>query len=518
MNSLNSRRQRIKVALAAVAVPFLLLTSTPAAQAISGDISNTTIVAAEGDDWKYVPKDSDTCEAPSVSTPKEVSTDSAPSDASAYGDFLNEGSETNKVAQEIFDYFTQTRGTSGAFASGALANIYHESGFIPDRIEGAGILRFGMDRKTAPSGGPGGGLAQFTPYSKYTESEFWQKDGLEGWAVKNQMDYLWSAEFANKAVMMYVASTNPGYGAASYGRPANFTTIEDFLSTDDPRKAADSFMVGYERPAKFDAGRLDLAAEINAVFNKDSIKADKDKLGQQFSSSSADSGVEDVSGTEASSNSSSSNGSSDNCDTSSDSSGKKSGGAADGTGTHNYNSSGWGQAWRANDLPEDLEQYALQPEEFGIENLDCTNWVQFTNTHDPGLNNQCVALTKAFAGSYWKKPDGTKLTIPLCNGIECAANFASANGGKYSDVPTKGAIASIDPVAPYGHTYIVAHVFENEDILILEQNTPFSGGGIGTVCDWNWRVQSKESYTKDNARFYNPADQGFEPVNGSKSE
>ena len=43
------------------------------------------------------------------------------------------------------------------------------------------------------------------------------------------------------------------------------------------------------------------------------------------------------------------------------------------------------------------------------------------------------------------------------------------------------------------HTGIVCHVFENGDILIVEQNTPLSGVGGGHIDTWNYRVVNKQS-------------------------
>src|SRR5699024_1326066 len=107
-------------------------------------------------------------------------------------------------AEEIFDLLTGTYGASGEFAAGVLSNVKQESGFIPDRAEGIGELKFGMDNKNMPGGGgPGGGLFQFTPHTKYTNgkfgnethisgaskgSDYWGANGGDGWDIENQVD------------------------------------------------------------------------------------------------------------------------------------------------------------------------------------------------------------------------------------------------------------------------------------------------------------------------------------------
>lgn len=209
-----SQRQRFKTAVAAVAVPFLILTGAPAAHAVFE--SGSSSIVASSDDWKFVPKkESTTCkDLSSSSSQGSSSTDGAPATGVVQDAFMTEGTPEHEVAQEIFDYFVKDKGTSGAFAAGVLANVKQESGFVPDRAEGVGVLRFGMDTKSPPAGmsGGGGGLFQFTPYTKYTDTKFWGKDGKDGWTIRNQLDFLWSAEFENSMVMSFIRSPNPVYG------------------------------------------------------------------------------------------------------------------------------------------------------------------------------------------------------------------------------------------------------------------------------------------------------------------
>lgn len=118
--------------------------------------SSSSSIVASSDDWKFVPKkkkESTTCKDPySSSSHGSPSTDGAPANGVVQDAFMTEGTPEHEVAQEIFDYFVKDKGASGAFAAGVLANVKQESGFVPDRAEGVGILRFGMDTKSPPAG------------------------------------------------------------------------------------------------------------------------------------------------------------------------------------------------------------------------------------------------------------------------------------------------------------------------------------------------------------------------------
>lgn len=194
------------------------------------------------------------------------------------GDFLKEGTEANKVAKEVFKIFTEEYGFSGAAAAGILANIQGESGFIPDIGEGG--KRMGMnnrDGETYNTANPnqlgGGGLFQFTPYTKFSHSEYFGKIDKEGWGIANQIAFVWDSEFRNRQVESYMIGNS--YRTGKWN--PIFTSIEDFLSTDDPAKASAAFQVGYERPLHYHPEREEWAKQANEVFNKDNVKADPSK-------------------------------------------------------------------------------------------------------------------------------------------------------------------------------------------------------------------------------------------------
>ncbi|WP_169332544.1 phage tail tip lysozyme [Corynebacterium mastitidis] len=213
-------------------------------------------------------------------------------------DWLTPGTQAYDVAQEVYDFFTGEIGTSGAFAAGVLANINHESGgtFDPQISEGFG--RFPTPESTTPDkGGPGGGLYQFTPYEKYVQSPHFL---LGGWRATPESQYVWDSEFKTGAAFASLAVT-----PANYGQPQPFdrgftavtypwsNTGEDievrnkilldkdaWVTTDDPKKAAAAFQMGYERPAAYHTQREEWAIQANKVFNKDNYPGDEKKLAQ----------------------------------------------------------------------------------------------------------------------------------------------------------------------------------------------------------------------------------------------
>lgn len=262
------KRKWIKKCGIIITLMVLLLNNT--SYVVMGATRNTF------EDKTYYRK-KDKCKDLESESSSQTDSESEPSEpGAAQGDWLTKGSETYEYAQQVFDVFTKEYGTSGAFAAGAMGNIAMESGFYPDRSQGDGVIRFGMDSKTPPSNdGGGGGLVQFTPYSKFTESKWWAgRSGSQGWAVPNQIDALWGLEFSNRAVWLYAG--NP---ASSYGKPAQFSSLEEWLSTDDVIKACISFQIGYERPASYHPEREALAEAANKEFNKDNVQADPSKWG-----------------------------------------------------------------------------------------------------------------------------------------------------------------------------------------------------------------------------------------------
>lgn len=203
------------------------------------------------------------------------------------GDWLKEGTPQYEIAKQIYEYWTKEIGTSGAFAAGVVANVKQESNFVPNISEGGG--RFPNPMATEPThGGPGGGLYQFTPYSKYTGSPHF---GTGGWTVAPQSRFVWDSEFITGAVDAGMKNSPNLYGieapftrtftAVPQGQRGQAKVILDpnaLVTTDDPVKASKGFQVGYERPAQYHPEREKDAIAANKMFNKNNFRGDAAKL------------------------------------------------------------------------------------------------------------------------------------------------------------------------------------------------------------------------------------------------
>lgn len=451
---------------------------------------------ADDEDWNYQRKGKHDCDEDKEDKGKST----AETPAGVNGDWLTEGSDKYNVAKKAFETMTKEYGFSGAYAAGMLANIKGESDFQPDIGEGG--KRMGMNEKdgaTYNSANPGalggGGLFQFTPYTKFSHSEYWQKHNKsEGWAPENQIAYVWDSEFKNKQVQTYynhhASSGQIGGASDAVSRLGKFGSIEDALSTDDPAKAVVHFQIGYERPQTYHKEREEWAKQANAVFNKDNIKADSSKW--KFDGGS--SGQVD----EATKNAEKKE---DVCEVKT----SKAGWGDDGTGSHHYGNM---QGWKHDALPDDLKKYAIDPESLGMKFRSSEGW--------PNPGNQCAHFSESLFSLIWTKDGNTPAAVvrtPL--GKDEAYNHSSAYGGSVSKTPVKGAISGQPPNAdsPYaGHTYIVSHVFENGDILTLEQNSVgLSGANNSETCTWNYRIVSKSTYTKEGHTYYSPEKDGYKP-------
>lgn len=446
--------------------------------------SNVSKVFAAEEDWHYVKNKEDCGDNKSKESSGSLETPSG-----VAGDWLTEGTETYKVAKKIFDTFTKEYGTSGAFAAGVLANAFAESGFRPDVMEGG--VRVGMNTPDGPSynsANPGavggGGLFQFTPYTKFSHSKWWKgRSGSDGWAVENQVDAVWGLEFGNRAVEIYFSRTGKN----------DFNRVEDLISTENVELAQLYYQMSYERPEKPHPERAEWAKQANKVFNKDNIKADKSKW--KFDGASSD-------GKATASDDSKKQDDDDCLVKESD----KAGWGEDGTGT--YSQKG---AWKPNELPDELKKYAIDPESLGMKYGSPEGW--------PNPGDQCAHFSESMMALLWEKDGKTHPVVRSTYGKQEADNHASAFGGSVSNQPVKGAISgtssSIAPVA--GHTYIVSHRFANGDILIVEQNmTGKSGYAIGQPCTWDYRIVTKAEYEQEGAKFYSPEKEGWKPVSKVK--
>ena len=175
--------------------------------------------------------------------------------------------------------------------------------------------------------------------------------------------------------------------------------------------------------------------------------------------------------------------------------------APDGTGSHTQNiPQGFGLTFKPSDLPDELKKYAIDPESIGMKyggawsySLDKVNdagWINFV----PDAAGQCTELVASVICNLWEK-DGGHFINAQGNGKEVAGIVASKLGISVSNEPKTGAIFSTTYANAYGHTGIISHVFENGDVLLVEQNIPnYSGYSNGQPNTWDYRLVSKASF------------------------
>ena len=179
-------------------------------------------------------------------------------------------------------------------------------------------------------------------------------------------------------------------------------------------------------------------------------------------------------------------------------------------GSHNYK--GPWNAWKPKDLPDDLKQYALDPESLGIEYGKKDNWL-----NPSSIWNQCTDLSATLMHNLWEK-NGEHPTNLKGNGIEVVGNWVATFGGSSSKDPVSGAVFSSKTKYVEGHTGVVSHVFEDGSILMIEQNASgYSGEGNGTICTWNYRIVQVSELEAEDYVFYNPGDNGFTVNPNAKS-
>ena len=101
------------------------------------------------------------------------------------------------------------------------------------------------------------------------------------------------------------------------------------------------------------------------------------------------------------------------------------------------------------------------------------------------------------------------------NGWQNARSYADKNGGKVTQEPKAGAVFSTSEAD--NHTGVISHVFENGDVLFVEQNTPKSGNQIGEPCTWDYRLMKGSSAKAYMTEIWYPGDAGYEPNKDAKT-
>lgn len=197
------------------------------------------------------------------------------------------------------------------------------------------------------------------------------------------------------------------------------------------------------------------------------------------------------------------------CDTNSSSGGgdgwQKAGGS---TG---YTANTW---WKKDDLPPEIKQYALDPESVGLKWRSKVGWEGASAYIASGYTDQCTTLASALFGAMWEK-DGKPMGDShgmTGNGVEMAKQVASKFGKSTTSTPTSGDIVSLQP----NHVAIVSHVFDNGDILLVEQNVP-NYSGNGDSFTWNYSYITKATQKAKNYEFWNPSSEGYKVTSKAKS-
>ena len=117
----------------------------------------------------------------------------------------------------------------------------------------------------------------------------------------------------------------------------------------------------------------------------------------------------------------------------------------------------------------------------------------------------------------WEK-DGS--TIGMGAGLsgtgdELVGQMCSTLGVESRTEPISGDLVS---TGTYNHTQVVSHVFENGDILVLEQNiTGYSGENNGESYSWSYQYVPKAKYEQDKYRFSSPEAKGYKINSKAKS-
>lgn len=372
--------------------------------------------------------------------------------------------DQQKNAQHIADVLKK-EGASGAGIAGYLGNAEHESGVSPKSIQGGHTY----DEKTAYNASVGG-----------------YAFGLNQWDSGRRVNLLNFAKSQHKNwdnldLQLSFALDHDG---------SDSNVLRKYLgSHDSVDDVAEGLRANWERGgAGTTAVRQAAARKWYKTLNLSSVHGDSSIIGG--ASDSGDSN--EASASKAASKNASL------CDTN-NSGDTESGDATDGTGSMKARNN---QAWKPDALPADAKKYAKDPKSAGMSWHSSKGWLWF--------GGQCTNFADSYFYALWHKdskmPKGGML---MGNGNQVTKNWANAMGGKPSSTPKAGAIASIPAftgiaTSQYGHTFVVSHVFQNGDILAVEQNTPDSGDTIGQPGTWNYRYVTKDSYTKDHFTFFAP--------------
>ncbi|WP_270990377.1 phage tail tip lysozyme [Streptococcus agalactiae] len=408
-------------------------------------------------------------------------------------DWTREGSTAYNNAKLVFDSWI-SKGLSGASASGIVGWVNSEGGFsLVDRAEGhygTDELTNGLSAGVIPSGGSGysvggGGIYQFTPYTKFAEA------GDSKW-----LDVDAQNTFVARAILSgdWNASMDLTGGNHSFQQMAQMT---------EPQQATLVWQA-YERGNTAHINQSQKQADAQKaydMFNGASYSYDDSKFSEAFGTSAGDSN--------SNSDYKVSSVSTKNC---SSSSGGGTGSWSTDGGTVAYSAY---NAWKRDDLPDDLKQYALDPASVGLGFKDSTGWNAIAYS-----GGQCTDLSASLMYALWEK-DGEHVSMTLGNGQDIAKNWAKMFLDQTTHSPSSGAVFSQTPASAgndVGHTGVVSHVFSNGDILVVEQNYSSLSGENGDFGKYTWSYRYVPTSQYQNGwSFYSPSKAGYGIVSNASS-
>ena len=374
----------------------------------------------------------------------------------------------------------------------------------------------GLNESGYSSGAPSGlhtlgvGVWQWTGAGAMGLYNFSKEKSLDMWSIDAQLTYMLSS-FSNQS--------------SYYHRLENFKA----MNSSNPEQAAVDFLNRWE----YEAGNFTLNdgthahAENRAQYAaKWYVKIKEMQVDKSYAKSILDAVVRNA---EAASNEkiSLTQKSLEDCDPDSDSYGgtgwQKKGGKFSGA-------DGSVLGWKYNEIPDELKQYALDPRSLGMKFGSRDGWTIGGDGYvNAGYCNQCTSLSSSLTGVLWEKdgqPLGSKHGMHG-NGKDIVGSMASKLGVKVRTEPVSGDVFSQDSYSgnEYGHTGVVSHVFENGDILVVEQNyNGLSGGSRGGRAfdvgvndfEWNYRYIKKSQYSSGYT-FASPEGAGYKISSKAKS-
>ena len=192
--------------------------------------------------------------------------------------------------------------------------------------------------------------------------------------------------------------------------------------------------------------------------------------------------------------------------------------------------SGSGSKWKYNELPDELKQYAIDPRSLGMKYGSREGWTLGGDGYvNSGYCNQCTSLSSSLMGVLWEK-DGEPLASKHGmhgNGNQIVGSMSSHMGTKVRKEPVSGDVFSSHPNDKWGHTGVVSHVFENGDMLVIEQNIKGVSGAWRTQAnpgilginefEWSYRYIKKGELSADGYTFTSPESKGYKISSKAKS-